>query len=103
MLGLRGLMRVAHINTSEPCFTCPRPLAQYWANGTKICGPKFRVGCDSVAFPVHGMEYNYVCGRAMGNSFHNPLAFYWGADASYVHIDLKYLSGVSITHGAQGI
>ena len=33
--GLRGLMRVVHINTSEPCSACPPPLAQYWANGIK--------------------------------------------------------------------
>ena len=26
--GLRGLMRVAYINMSEPCSTCPPPLAQ---------------------------------------------------------------------------
>ena len=52
--GLRGLMRVAHINMSEPCSTCPPPLAQYWANGTKVCGPAVDFGCDSVVFPVHG-------------------------------------------------
>ena len=63
--GLRGLMRVAHINMSEPCSTCPPPLAQYWANSTKVCGPAVHVGCDSVVFPVHGVEYNYVCGRAV--------------------------------------
>ena len=67
--GLRGLVRVAHINTSEPCFTCPPPLAQYWANGTKVCGPTVNGGCDSVVFPVNWMEYNYVCGRAVGCSF----------------------------------
>ena len=49
-------MRVAHINMSEPCFTCPQPLAQYWANGTKVCGPMVREGYDSVVFPVHGVE-----------------------------------------------
>ena len=99
--GLRGLMRVAHINMSEPCFTCPPPLAQYWANGTKVCGPAVRRGCDSVVFPVHGVEYNYVCGRAVGYSFYDPLGLYKGADRSYT-IDQYYLSGLSITHGAPG-
>ena len=99
--GLRGLMRVAHINTSEPCSTCPPPLAQYWANGIKVCGPAVHFGCDSVVFPVHGVEYNYVCGRAVGYSFSWPLGLYRGADQSYT-IDQSYLSGLSITHGAPG-
>ena len=97
--GLRGLMRVAHINMSEPCSTCPPPLAQYLANGTKVCGPVISGGCDSVVFPVHGVEYNYVCGRAVGYSFYAPIGLYYGADQSYT-IDQHYLSGLSITHGA---
>ena len=109
--GLRGLMRVAHINMSEPSSTCPPPLAQYWANGIKVCGPAVHyVGCDSVVFPVHGVKYNYVCGKAVGYSFYYPLSLYpvsWplglyhGADQSYT-IDQHYLSGLSITHGAPG-
>ena len=80
--GLRGLMRVAHINMSEPCSTCPPPLAQHWDNGTKVCEPAVS-GCDSVIFPVHGVEYNYVCGRAVGYSLYAPPGFNWGTDRSY--------------------
>ena len=94
-------MRVAHINMSEYCSTCPPPLAQYWANGIKVCGPVINEACDSVIFPVHGVEYNYVCGRAVGYSFDYPVGFYYGADASYT-IDQEHLSGLSITHGAPG-
>ena len=77
-------------------------LAQYWANGTKVCGPAVPRGCDSVVFPVHWVEYNYVCGRAVGYSFYNPISFYFGADLNYT-IDQPYLSGLSITHGVPGI
>ena len=66
--GLRGLMRVAHINTSEPCFTCPPPLAQYWANGTKVCvlSP---LSCDSCLFSS-ALEWSTThCGRAVGYRF----------------------------------
>ena len=94
-------MRVAHNNMSEPCSTCPPPLAQYWANDIKVCGPTVEQGCDSVVFPVHGVEYNYVCGRAVGYSFYFPLGFYHGEDQNY-NIDQHYLSGLSITHGATG-
>ena len=94
-------MRVAHINASKPCSTCPPPPAQYWANSTKVCGPVINGGCDSVVFPVHGVEYNYVCGRAVGYSFYYPLGLYHGADQSYI-IDQHYFSGLFITHGAPG-
>ena len=47
------------------------------------------------------MEYNYVCGRAVGYSFYQPIGFYHGADRSYT-IDQQYLSGLSITHGVRG-
>ena len=98
---LRGIMRVAHINMSEPCSTCPPPMTQYWANNTKVCGPAVERGCDSVVFSVHGVEYNYVCGRAVGYSLSYPIGLHRGADASYT-IDQHYLSGLSITHGAPG-
>ena len=99
--GLRGLMRVAHINMNEPCSTCPPPLAQYWANSIKVCGPAVKRGCDSVVFPVHGVKYNYVCGRAVGYSIHVPTGLYFGADQNCT-IDQHYLSGLSITHGTPG-
>ena len=99
--GQRGLMRVAHIDMSEPCSTCPPPLAQYWANDIKVCGPAVERGCDSVIFPVHGVEYNYVCDRTVGYSFYAPIGLYRGTDQSYT-IDQLYLRGLSITHGAPG-
>ena len=69
-------MRVAHINTSEPCSTFPPPLAQYWAHSTKNYEPVSNGECDSVVFLVHGVEYNYICGRAVGYSFYKPVGFY---------------------------
>ena len=65
--GLRGAMRVAHINTSEPCSTCPPPLAQYWANGTKIC--IYRYDCDSDVFPVHGLGTTTSVAEQWGTRF----------------------------------
>ena len=50
---------------------------------------------------MHGVEYNYVCSRAVGYSFYYPVGFYWGADQSYT-IDQEYLSGLSIIHGVRG-
>ena len=99
--GLKGLMRVSHINMSEPCSTCPPPLAQYWANGIKVCGPVVSGSCDSILFPVYGAEYNYVCGRAVGYSFYAPRGFYYGRYEGY-SLERSYLSGLSITHGTPG-
>ena len=65
------------------------------------CGPAVSGGCDSVVLPVHGVGYNYVCGRAVGYSFAHPTSFYRGADSGNT-INEHYLSGLSTTHGATG-
>ena len=93
--GIRGLMRVAHIDMSQPCQQCPPPLAQYWAKGKRVCGPSLDDHCDPVVFPVHGISYNYVCGRALGYMFYAPCAFYPNTRT----LSQNYLGGLSITQG----
>ena len=50
---------------------------------------------------MHGVGYNYVCGRAVGYLFNAPVGFYYGTECSYT-IEYQYVSGMSITHGAPG-
>jgi hypothetical protein len=89
-------MRVAHIDMSQPCQQCPPPLAQYWAKGKRVCGPSLDNHCDPVVFPVHGISYNYVCGRALGYSFYSPRGFYYYRP----FLNQTYLTGLSITQGS---
>ena len=52
-------------------------------------------GCRSVIFPLHGIEYQRVCGRIIGYQYGNPGAFHGGTHS----IDQSYVDGISITHG----
>ena len=104
--GVRGVMRVVNINMTNPKETCPSPLTLYMANGTRLCGPTYPSGrtCTSVTFPTFNYQYSHVCGRAVGFSYHHPLAFYYSLPGqSYTQtLDGAYVSGLSITHGASG-
>ena len=96
--GIVGMMRVAHVDMTSPCQQCPPPLAQYWAGGKRVCGPSLDERCDPVVFPVHGIPYNHVCGRALGYSFFQPCAFNYNTRPLSQH----YLTGLSITQGPLG-
>ena len=93
--GIVGMMRVAHVDMTSPCEQCPPPLALYWANDKRVCGPALDLRCTSVVFPVHGITYNHVCGRALGYQFYQPYAFYYNTRP----LSENYLTGLSITQG----
>ena len=93
--GIVGMTRVAYVDMTLPCQQCPPPLTQYWAGEKKVCGPSLSYRCDSVLFPVYGISYNRVCGRALGYQFFVPAAFY----DSTPSLRYNYLSGLSITQG----
>ena len=104
--GVRGVMRVVNINMTNPEETCPSPLTLYTANEKRLCGSTNPSGqtCSSVTFPTFNYQYSYVCGRAVGFSYHHPCAFYYtkhGRSLSRT-LDGAYVSGLSITHGAPG-
>ena len=101
--GVRGVMRVAHIDMRISSVNCPAPLTQYQLNsGERMCGSTntAQTSCDSVIFPTHHFSYKNVCGRAVGFSYGYPCAFHF-----YKHgqntIDLAYVNGLSITYGPQ--
>ena len=101
--GVRGVMRVVHIDMRISSVNCPIPLTQYQLDsGERVCGSTntARQSCDSVIFPTHHLSYQHVCGRAAGFSYYHPCAF-----AYYKHgqntIDHAYVSGLSITYGPQ--
>ena len=98
--GVRGVMRVAHIDMRNTSVNCPAPLTQYQLDtGERLCGStnSTRTTCDSVVFPTHHFSYQHVCGRAVGYSYHHPCGFWFG----HTSINEAYVSGLSITHGPQ--
>ena len=104
MCGVRGVMRVAHIDMRISSVNCPAPLTQYQLNsGERVCGSTNTAGqsCDSVIFPTHHLSYQYVCGRAAGFSYHHPCAFFYYKYGGQNTIDHAYVAGLSITYGPQ--
>ena len=108
--GVRGVMRVAHIDMRNTSVNCPAPLTQYQLDsGERVCGSTNTTGqsCDSVIFPTHHLSYQHVCGRAAGFSYNHPCAFFYYNHGHYYKngiqntIDHAYVAGLSITYGTQ--
>ena len=102
--GVRGVMRVAHIDMKNTSVNCPSPLTQYQLDtGERVCGstnPATQT-CNSVIFPTHRFSYQHVCGKAVGFSYYHPCAFYYYRHGGQNTINHAYVSGVSITYGPQ--
>ena len=102
--GVRGVMRVAHIDMRNTSVNCPAPLTQYQLDsGERVCGSTTtaRTSCDSVIFPTHHLSYQHVCGRAVGFSYFHPCAFHYYKHGGQNTIDHAYVAGLSITYGSQ--
>ena len=90
-----GWMRVALHNVTDPNTTCLGDTSERTYRGTRFCAVSQDSHCDPVVFPVHGIPYNHVCGRALGYSFFHPCAFRYNTRPLSQH----YLTGLSITQG----
>ena len=96
-----GWTRVAYINMTDPNQQCPQGL-QLTDYSIRSCGhtSTSNVGvCSSVMFPVDGVQYRQVCGRAIGYWFGDSYAFYGYHTGCRRTIDVAYVNGLSVTHG----
>ena len=102
--GVRGVMRVAHIDMRNTSVNCPAPLTQYTLNARKracLSTNAANPSCDSVIFPTHHFSYKHVCGRAVGFSYGATCAFWHYKNGGQNTIDHAYVNGLSITYGPQ--
>ena len=92
-------MRVAHLDMSDPSQQCPKgfKLITRSSSPRRTCGRPGMSGCQSVVFPVHGVQYSKVCGQVKAYQFGSPDAFFRYDNSLY--LDSHYVDGVSITHG----
>ena len=96
--GTKGWVRVANLNMADPSQQCP-PNFRLYTQPKRLCGKSTNgKGCDSVKFTTNGLQYNKICGRAVGYQFDSPDGFrrFVQSDSA---IDKAYVDGVSITHG----
>ena len=92
-----GWRRVAYLNMTDPTHQCPSGFRLF--TEPRRCSPGTSdsfVGCASVTYPVHGIQYQRVCGKVIAIQKGITLAF-WGGGRS---IDTNYVDGVSLTHGS---
>ncbi len=100
--GTTGWQRVAFLNMSDSNQQC----ADSWqliTSPKRTCGRGTTTAksCDSVTFSTNNMEYNQVCGRAIGYQFGPPESFKgYYFDSST--LEGQYVDGLSVTHGSAG-
>ena len=94
-LGKKGWIRVANLNMKDPNQQCPSNFHTY-TQPKRLCGRSTDgSGCDSVKFTTNGLQYNKVCGRAVGYQFATPDGF-----ENSDNINKAYVNGISITYSS---
>ena len=93
-----GWVPVVSLDLGDPAHTCPSPWIESATPERSCVAPNNANNCQGPRFPVSGLTYNHVCGRAVGYAVNTPDAF---ADFfNQNDINLPYLDGVSVTHGS---
>ncbi|XP_065893008.1 uncharacterized protein [Dysidea avara] len=88
-----GWRRITNINITAGG-NCPSGWTRATVSGVSFCQKSFDgAGCSSTVFPVNGIHYQRVCGRARGYQKGHPNGFISGQT-----IDGHYVDGLSITY-----
>ena len=97
--GTKGWVRVANLNMTDPNQQCP-PNFNLCTQPKRLCGKSTNGnGCDSVNFTTNGLQYNKVCGRAVGYQFKSTDGFH-AHFCTECDINKAYVDGISITYGS---
>ena len=100
MCGGMNWRSVGYLDMTDPKATCPSGW-QLTGHPKRTCGrvSNGSLTCDSVFFPVSGVNYTSVCGRIKGYQYGTSDAFEVYHNCNATTIDSAYVSGVSLTHG----
>ena len=92
-----GWMRITNLNMTENC-DCPDGFRMYSKGGVCACGrPATSSGsCVGTNFSSSGIKYSQVCGKVIGYQ----VGWTDAADQSSIKINVRYVDGVSLTHGS---
>ena len=99
-----GWMRVANIDMTDPNQQCP-PGFDLGTRTCQICTTHVHhdynidLGCVPITFPSHGIEYRQLCGRIRAYQYSYTSAFYVYNTGRPITIEVKYVDGMSLTHG----
>ena len=70
-----GWTPVASLNMEDSSQQCPPPWVETNTPARSCFAPQIRDGCEGVIFPISGMTYSRVCGRAVGYTGSSPDGF----------------------------
>lgn len=90
-----GWTSVVSLDMGDPSQQCPPPWVER-STPARSCTAENSNNCIGLMYPVSGVSYSRVCGRAYGYSINSPDAFASGTE----NIDGAYLDGVSVTYGS---
>ena len=98
--GTSGWKRITHFNMTNIDHSCPIGWNETSYSNKRTCGRAngASITCDSAIFPVNGVEYSRVCGRAVAYQFGAVSAFF----VSSMNIETYYVNGLGLTHGSAG-
>lgn len=97
----QGWMRAIDFDMRRPQEYCPEGFRLVHQQGQRACAKTVGRGCQSVLFPLHGIPYRRLCGRARAFQVGTNNAFHRFQCASpHCNINQPYLDGISITHHA---
>ena len=96
-----GWMRAAYIDMTNVNNTCPAGLNYTIESSKRMCTRSHSdtYSCSSVTFPLHGVPYTKVCGRARGYQFNYQYSFYTYHHTGQSTLDRAYVTGLSVTYG----
>ncbi len=97
---IRGWMRVANVNLSDPSQNCPPGNFHFSTTGSiRYClQNNAGYGCESSTFSVLQVPYTSVCGRATGVQI-GTVDVFLDTPNPMRSIDDVYLDGISLTYG----
>ncbi len=94
-----GWRKVESLDMTNTSQNCPEGLTEnYYSKRSCVRTHTNSFDCSSVTFPVGGVQYNRVCGRAKGYQWgylYSFAAFFYNSHG----IDQQYVDGLSFTHG----
>ena len=100
--GIKGGMRIAHLNMTDSSSSCPASLVLTTQSGKRMCySPLTGAQYSSLEYETFGVKYNFVCGKAVGYGHSAPRAFYY-AHNSFTTINQPFVDGLSISYQSRG-
>ena len=94
-----GWMLVTSLDMKNSAHNCPSAFKQEVSGSKRFCVKKVTTGCSSQTYPIDGVPYAEVCGKAIGYQYGSPDTAQYPLETNH-GIEVAYTDGISITHGS---